>query len=159
MSPGVAPGQMFGERFKFERFSAAAILTNVTWLRTILVLTMAVLWLPLSVHCELEQIPALDFLACCPDEDMAPHQDDDCETDVCAVVESGLYKVEERQVALPAPDLDLSETPGWITGSALVPRPSPISSTPRSVPPPELPAGWRFAQRMALLPRAPSRPS
>jgi hypothetical protein len=117
---------------------------------------MAVLWLPVSIHCDLEQIPLLDFLSCCPDEDLPPHQDADCETDGCVVVESGLYKTEERRVSLPAPDLSLSEAPSWQAGSLVVPTPLLFSSAPRRVPPPELPTGWCFAHRAAMPPRAPT---
>lgn len=120
-----------------------------------LVLTMAVLWLPISVHCELEEIPALQFLSCCPTES-APHQDDDCETDGCAVVESGLYKTEERQASIPTPNLAVCAEPNWLLISLLEPTPAFAELPFLHLPPPEIPAGWRFAFRTALPPRAPS---
>jgi hypothetical protein len=118
------------------------------------VLGLAVLWLPVSVHCQLEQMPGLDFLSCCDHEDTtAPHQDDDCEGDACAVVESGLYKSEERQISLPAPDL----APTMLLHS---PSPTPVSSfVPQrdaGTAPPELCRLWQFSSRAALPPRAPS---
>ena len=119
------------------------------------VLALAVLWLPVSVHCQLEQLPGLEFLSCCDHEDTtAPHQDDDCEGDACAVVESGLYKIEERQAALPAPDLEALEFATLLSDPALtfadVGR--PVCSTA----PPELFASWQFSLRTALPPRTPS---
>lgn len=119
------------------------------------VLTLAALWLPVSVHCQLEQLPGLEFLSCCDHEDTtAPHQDDDCEGDACAVVESGLYKIEERQTSLPAPDL----TPVMFQ---LLPLPAPIScnlarSGVGGTAPPEFSRIWQFVSRAALPPRAPS---
>jgi hypothetical protein len=118
-------------------------------------LALAVLWLPVSVHCQLEQLPGLDFLSCCDHEDTtAPHQDDDCEGDACAVVESGLYKSEERQISLPAPDL----APVVFQ---LLPSPDPLSCTVArggvdGTAPPELARVWQFSFRAALPPRAPS---
>jgi len=119
------------------------------------VLALAVLWLPVSVHCQLEQLPGLEFLSCCDHEDTtAPHQADDCEGDAGAVVESGLYKSEERQISLPAPDL----APVMFQ---LLPSPAPISCIlPRSgvgsTVPPEFSRIWQFSSRTALPPRAPS---
>jgi len=116
---------------------------------------MAVLWLPISVHCELEEIPALQFLSCCPDDDAAPHQDDDCETDGCAVVESGLYKTEERRASLPAPILVFCVVSNWLAAAPVAPEPA-IFDLPPVSPPPEISVGWHFSFRTALLPRPPS---
>jgi hypothetical protein len=140
---------------KFERFRAVSILTNVKWLRTMAVLTLAVLWLPVSVHCQLEQIPGLEFLSCCDHEDTSgPHQDDDCAGDACAVLESGLYKLEEHQVPLPAPAS---------VGAALAAFPTSLASDSaaagalvRGNDPPDFPRPWQFTSRAALPPRAPS---
>ena len=126
------------------------------WLRTILVLTLAVLWLPVSVHCELEEIPALQFLSCCPEENSAPHHDDDCETDGCAVVESGLYKTEERLISLPAPELALAVFLGGLPETPLSAPELAVKPTPGRTVPPEIPQAWQFALRTAPSPRAPS---
>ena len=126
------------------------------WLRNILVVTLAVLWLPVSVHCELEEIPALSFLSCCPEENSAPHQDDDCETDGCAVVESGLYKIEERLVSLPAPVLVLAVFLGGLLETPLSAPELPVKCSPSGIVPPEIPRTWQFSLRAAPSPRAPS---
>lgn len=140
---------------KFERNPTVSIIRYVKWLRTIVVLTLAALWLPVSVHCQLEQLPGLEFLSCCNHEDTtAPHQDDDCKGDACAVVESGLYKTEERQISLPAPD--------WMpVASYCALRPeacfcAEVRSSHQGTAPPELSRVWQFSFRTALLPRAPS---
>ena len=66
-------------------------LANVKWLKTMTVLALLGLWLAATNHCRLELVPGLSFLVCCPHDDAAPHQDDDCDTDDCAQVEHGLY--------------------------------------------------------------------
>jgi len=126
----------------------------VKWLRTIFVLALAVLWLPVSVHCQLEQLPGLEFLSCCTHEDTAPHEDDDCEGDACAVVESGLYKSEERQASLPAPELQSSPSP--VSASETIPPVAGASGPVPSTTPPELSHIWQFSLRAALPVRAPS---
>jgi len=124
-------------------------------LRTIAAFALAVFWLPVSVHCQLEELPGLEFLSCCAHEDAAaPHEDDDCAADACAVVESGLYKTEERQVSPPAPELmpsafQFSPLAGTPVGSEIQIR-SPGAA------PPELPRIWQFSLRTAAPPRAPS---
>lgn len=117
-------------------------------------LALVALWLPVSVHCQLERLPGLEFLSCCDHaEATAPHQDDDCEGDGCAVVESGLYKIEERQATLPAPDLEAFD-------ATLLSDPALTSADAGdavcSTAPLELLASWRFSLRTALSPRAPS---
>jgi hypothetical protein len=119
------------------------------------VLALAVLWLPVSVHCQLEQLPGLEFLSCCDHEDTtAPHQDDDCEGDACAVIESGLYKFEDQQASAPAPDFGALEFAAFPSDQALIPAVvgGPVGSTA----PPEFSRIWQFTSRTALPPRAPS---
>ena len=139
---------------KFELVSAVGILTDVKWLKTMTVLAMLALWLPATNHCRLEQIPGLGFLVCCDHEATAPHQDNDCDTDGCALFENGHYRTEEPQAALPAPDLVVlamlfslaQEAPCFHVAQARVRAPAP----------PELPRAWQFSFRAALPVRAPS---
>jgi len=98
-------------------------------------------------------MPGMEFLACCTHVDTAPHQDSDCETDVCASVESGFYKTEERAVEAPAPLL------AAIIPALLLSVPSANSATSAVVAssvPDELPQRWQFTFRTAAPPRAPS---
>jgi hypothetical protein len=111
------------------------------------------LWGLASNHCHLEQVPGLEFLACCQHPDTAPHQDDDCDSDACSVVESGFYKIDEQVATVAAPTLGLSFVlPLW-EAVAPMPAPHPI---PPNCSPPELPRTWQFFSRTALPPRAPS---
>lgn len=116
--------------------------------KVLIALTLAVLWVPVTMHCALEGLPGLEFLICCDHEDAAPHADDDCQADACAVVESGFYKLQDDDVVVVgSSDMDVfdCELEDQVTAF----------TAPR--PPPHLTAGWQFSSRAAPLPRAPSR--
>jgi hypothetical protein len=114
---------------------------------------MLAFWGLATVHCDLEWVPGLEFMAWCHPADPAPHQDNGCESDGCSVVESGLYRIEEQPPALVVPLLVLSFVlPLW---EPTPPPPSPHLE-PVNSSPPELPRAWQFFHRTALLPRAPS---
>ena len=124
------------------------------------VVLLAILWVPLSIHCELERLSVLEFLSCCPHEPSPGHADadcagDECAGDVCAVVESGLYKNEDRPALVVSPELNVFEP-------ALSERFLSVDVSP-SVSFPEFPPGhlmpWQFSLRAAPSPRAPSAAS
>lgn len=121
-------------------------------LRGVLLLVMAFAWAPITWHCGLEVLPILDFLACCDhEEESAAHQDDDCEQDGCAVVESGNYKTQEQQVFVAPPQI----ARWW----AELVAPRPIDQLYQEIPatsPPEDLRTWQFVVRAALPVRAPS---
>jgi len=128
--------------------------------RTILVSAIATLWVVASFHCRLEVLSGFEFLSCCQHSaaDKSPtHHERECTDDGCAAVESGLYKAEKLQ---DAPVIPLFALIAW-----LVPLPEPdgvsalASVVSISSSPPELPNAWRFSQRTALPPRAPSSTS
>jgi hypothetical protein len=131
-------------------------LSAVRFLRKTLLVLTALLWLPVSSHCQLEVIPGLEFLSCCSHAGKTPHQDNDCKTDGCENVESGFYKTEDRSpdashpvsVVMPAILVALL----W---DASLPIPAG-SNLDVSQPPPELSKVWQFASRAALPVRAPS---
>jgi len=114
---------------------------------------LALLWLPVVSHCDWEHLPGLEFLGCCASADAAPHQDDDCQTDLCASVESGHYKTEERAVTAPTPLL-LATIPAPLLTAA--PENSSATVLATTSVPAELPQRWQFAFRTAAPPRAPS---
>jgi hypothetical protein len=125
----------------------------MTWLSKAMAVLLALLWVPLTSHCDWEHLPGLESLACCDHADTAPHQDQDCQTDLCASVESGNYKIEERSVSAPAPVLVAVAVVPLLASapenpSATVPATSSV--------PIELPQLWQFAFRTAAPPRAPS---
>ena len=137
----------------------------MNWLRTILILLLAALWAPVSIHCQLEQIPALEFLSCCSHDDADDTHpgkgcaEDDCATDACSVVESGFYKIEDHGVLVALANFDLSTTPAWL--ELLLPADPALTSThsPRSQPSPSPIRPWQFFTRTALPARAPDSAS
>jgi hypothetical protein len=125
--------------------------------RTIFAVGIATLWVAAGVHCRLEILPGFEFLACCeqPKAEKSPAQHEkDCRGDACAAIEQGLYKSAPSQ---QAPIKPLLASVAW-----LVPLPdagrlsAPDFPNQFACAPPELPRLWRFSQRAALPPRAPS---
>jgi hypothetical protein len=128
----------------------------VRYLKTIWIVGLALLWVPITAHCKLEIIPALsEILACCDHEEQsAPHQDDDCEQDGCAAVESGKYRTQDLDALVVAPDF----TPIDLPGAALEPGalPDEVSLGIFTTAPPPGERIWNFSLRTALPARAPS---
>ncbi|HVR34304.1 MAG TPA: hypothetical protein VMS21_00470 [Methylomirabilota bacterium] len=70
------------------------------WYQSIALLLLA-LWVPLTSHCLLEGARVLPSMVCCDEGggDCGPVEPA-CEGDACGVVESALYKVDERTDAV-----------------------------------------------------------
>ena len=116
--------------------------------KAIAALILAVIWLPVTMHCALEAFPGLEFLVCCDHaEESVPHEDDDCETDACAVVETGFYKLQDHDDLVVV----LSEI---VLADAVESADRVIIRA--SQPTPDFAVGWQFSSRAAPLPRAPS---
>ncbi len=141
-------------KVRIEHFEVRHHLLPVRFVKTVLIVLLALLWAAASNHCKLEQIPEWDFLACCNHEDTAPHQDDDCATDGCATVENQLYKTETAQISVAAPTLLFATflCPLWAESS----NPQTVSLVLPDAAPAELSRVWQFSYRTALPPRAPS---
>ena len=125
--------------------------------RTVLVLTLATLWVAAGEHCRLEMLSGFEFLSCChhSEADKTPaHHEKDCGDDGCTTVESGFYQQARPNQSPPKPLLELV---AWLVPlpeenpRAGVGYPLKVSDSP-----PELPGAWLFLQRAALPPRAPS---
>jgi hypothetical protein len=132
------------------------ILMHVKWVKAVLMVAFIGAFALATNHCRLEVLEGLEFLVCCSHDgetEPAPHQDDDCETDGCASLESGLYKTEDGRVISPAPALELND--GVLPDADAV-APTLFSAASRSAAPPDLPARWQFLLRTASAPRAPS---
>ena len=118
---------------------------------------IATLWVVAGFHCRLEVLPGFEFLSCCQHsecEKSPAHHERECTDDGCAAVELGFYKPEKLQDAPVIPLL------AFVVQPPPLPEPEPVNSLDHSVSisssPPELSQVWRFSQRMALPPRAPS---
>jgi hypothetical protein len=124
----------------------------MTLLPKALALLLALLWMPMISHCDLEHLPGMEFIACC-DLPTTEYPDDDCQTDGCAIVESGHYKTEEQPVSIPSPCLNVPILAAWLCVEA----PPSISSTPDVNALKGDPLQCRvFSLRLALPPRAPT---
>jgi len=126
----------------------------VNWFLRIVAVTLLALWVPATMHCTLETTPGFSFLQSCCGADEAPPLDQDCAQDLCSVVESGLYKIEDPSTF--APSLVVLLTFAALDWMAEPPAASVPDFFPASTAPPDLPKVWQFSQRTALPPRAPS---
>ena len=109
---------------------------------------MLALWLPATLHCQLESIPGMEFVRCASD---TPNQSD-CSGDGCCAVEKSLYKSEQHRLTIPvflpiscAPLVHVANTLPAVAGLGIL-----------TAAPPELLNTWQFAFRTASPPRAPS---
>ena len=135
-------------RFPVEIRPADVNHVGVRRAKNLIALILAVLWLPVTMHCALEVLPGLEFLMCCAHgEDAVPHEDDDCGTDACAVVESGFYKLQDYDDIVMADD-------GLVIDVHVVAPDTAAFSKPPAFP--TITAAWQFSERAASLPRAPS---
>lgn len=119
-------------------------------------LTLLAIWVPATLHCQLESLPGLEsLLSCCQHEDSPSpaHHAEECAMDSCADLESGLYKLPEHPVVF-AP-LPVSARVSLNDVSLANPR--DLTSERVPAPPPRLaPASWQFVTRAAPSVRAPS---
>ncbi len=125
----------------------------VTRLRQIVSLLLLALWLPATLHCDLEAAGLAPTAIACADETHAPatsgHADDSC-----GLIENSTYKSALTVVKAPAPTLLAC---CLCCVAALTPEPLfvPLVSPERSDTPPELTRTWQFRSRAALPARAP----
>jgi hypothetical protein len=115
---------------------------------------LVAVWPLITSHCSLEQLPGFGLFACADDAATDSHQDNDCETDGCASVESGFYKTEDSHPTVPTLQMtsfELLTTPLSCTEQFIR-----FGRTDSSTAPPELSRLWQFSFRTALPPRAPS---
>ena len=127
------------------------------WLRNSLVILLVALWLPASVHCQIESLTGLEFLACTASPDgPANTPTSHCETGCCSI-EQGQCQAEQPslRIALPA-SLLVGVAPPLKVATAL-PDATSLGIL-RTEPPPSL-TTWHFAFRTALPARAPSQVS
>ena len=125
---------------------------GVRSLRNIWFALAALAWLSMSMHCQLERIPGLEFLACQTAPESNPNSH--CADSGCCAAEKSQYKSEQLRVSLPSPDLLPISFARLLT---------PVNSLPEEVhlgiltsAPPQLLKTWHFASRKALPVRAPS---
>lgn len=112
----------------------------------------AFLWLPASVHCQIEALPGLEFLHCSAEVDSGHNPVNDC-TECCSV-EKSQYCSGELRLAAPAPVLvPLLFLP---SGAEIIDLPVTTGSPLTTVAPPDLLQRRQFLSRTALPVRAPA---
>lgn len=124
-------------------------------LSKIAALLLVALWLPATLHCQLENVGLKALFACADQPVQAGHPDKDpCAADGCQTVESG-------QFAFAKSRLDLNLLPALTCACqlclSLVAPPAPVSEISASRQDVTLPLQrtWQFARRAALPARAP----
>jgi hypothetical protein len=120
--------------------------------RNILFALAALLWLPVSAHCQLESIRGLEVLRC-PSGNQSSPSKEHCDSGCCAA-EHSQYKASQERVSIPTPAL----VQVALALSAEVERalPDEVNLGVLTAAPPEIPKGWQFSSRAALPIRAPS---
>ena len=116
----------------------------------LIALLLLALWLPATLHCDLEAAGlAHPALACHDEHAPGAHADN------CALVEGGQYHAAIALLKVPAPSL-LACTLCYLTLRAEPPVFVPPVSPEHTDSPPELIRVWQFARRAALPARAPT---
>ena len=124
--------------------------------RTVLAVAIATLWVAVGSHCLLEALAGFTFFACEQHAEAAgaAHSDRDCGDDGCWAIESGAYQA-QKPVNAPGRPLLLDITT-LLTSVEVCPAEARTAPPGISASPPLPAALWKFAQRAALLPRAPT---
>lgn len=120
--------------------------------RTIFVLFLALLWAPMTVHCQIEALSGLQFLSCQDEPGHASDNPSHCADSHCCAWESGDYQ------PLSRPPLVAPVVPVLIPSEIMPEQAMSMEWVPSGLPdpPPELPIAWQFAHRAAPQVRAPS---
>ena len=132
--------------------------TEVRTMKTMLILLLALAWVPLNSHCLLESVPGFEFLICSTDQtDEDTSSSDPCSDGGCCSVESAKYFSAWKPVTIPAGTEILAALPParqWAFDSLSL-HAQTLGPWPNTSPP-VIPASWQFALRTALPARAPS---
>ena len=122
-------------------------------MRTILCFCLAVVWLPVTAHCQLETLPGLELLRCASEAHDAPARGG-CNDYGCCEVERSVYKTNQQRVALRSADLP----PVFILSLTVLLQNLPARQIQAigNTPSPPFAECWQFVLRTASPPRAPS---
>ena len=124
--------------------------------RVVVAVILALIWAPLTAHCQLETVVGLNFLQCPSAGDCTTEGNSHCDDSSCCGWEAGLYKLPHNESSALAPLIAVSA--GAVGNSftgVLVTFPTELSIAATAAPP-ELLKSWRFFLRAALPVRAPS---
>ena len=122
--------------------------------RTMMVVLLALAWVPLTSHCSIEAVPGFEFLRCSTDVQSSNEGNDPCKEGGCCAVESAKYQSPRHQEITPV--VFVAILPADTFGVVEQSLPAEVSLGILTAAPPELPASWQFSLRTALPVRAPS---
>jgi hypothetical protein len=133
---------------------ARADLPAVSRLLKITALLLATLWLPATVHCQLETL-GLDALFACAGDDGVAHADGKgCTDDGCQTIESGQVAVTKSRIEVAAPALFACASL-FCLFEVSAPDVASEFVAPRQDETLPLRRTWQFDRRAALPARAP----
>lgn len=121
----------------------------------LVVLLLAAIWLPVTMHCRIEAAGLLEPHDGCAQELSNQTSDTGCKDDACPTVEDALFKETAAFPALVAP-VDGNSTARLLALLATFREDvEPVLSPARQAPPAELVTSWQFHTRAAPPARAP----
>ncbi|HEX2852001.1 MAG TPA: hypothetical protein VHO24_02095 [Opitutaceae bacterium] len=127
--------------------------------RPVIALLLLAVWLPATLHCEVEAAGVTLGSSCCTETDShgASAAGETCETDGCGIVEGGFTSSTSLSVSAPLPVFNAS--PIWALASipVLAPAAPPVTGVIEALAaPPGTASCWLFVTRAAPLPGAPA---
>jgi hypothetical protein len=145
----------FERKFSLNKPCPAAIYCLVRRLRNILFALAALLWLPVSAHCQLEALAGMEFLSCELESAGAHNSAADCEETNCCAVEKSHYRAILLRFSVPPPVLFPADLP--LFPSVVNPLPAPPAlPLLLTAAPPEFEPTRHFLDHTALPVRPPS---
>ena len=114
-------------------------------------LVLVALWLPVTLHCELEATGLFGPLTEC-----VASGDDCCADTDCITVEEALFKESATALMVSAPAAASCLVSFAVTVPPAVHFAGPVLASARPAPPPELAVAWQFLSRAAPPARAPA---
>ena len=137
-----------------EEIPAMKHILQVRTFKKMMVVLLALAWVPLTSHCQLESIPGLEFLRCVCDTQASPKSGDSCQDDGCCAVELAKYQSPRQQEITPI--VVMAMLPEASSGVLEQPLPPEFSLDLLTPAPSGLSTSWQFSFRTALPVRAPS---
>jgi len=133
-------------KFAWRSARTNVFLSRVRRLKTILAMTLLVLWMPATSFCLMENAGWLTKNdGCCDSQssEMAP----------CCALASAIYKMDDSRSGTAPTPAKLPLVDSAVVDLSLQPL---VCAVECGVSPPELAASWQFSSRAAPAPRAPS---
>ena len=150
----IAPRMFRICEFEFDKFLGLINLWRVRYFKTIFILLMALGWVPLTFHCQLEAVTGWSVLHCETSNEHASESHSHCDATGCCSWESGKYQPSQNHFRFSPPNIGFSLLAD-IARLEHIPHFRTLTGNLISVPP-DTPEPWQFLCRAALLPRSPT---